>query len=1322
MNAQRDGEPTPPASESERALCRLELATREHPIALGRYDVVGRLGRGGMGAVYEAIDRSRNAKVAIKTLLSSAAEAPVQIKREFRAVADMAHPNLAPVYELALEDGLWFFAMEHIEGVDLSRWARGVVDGPDTLLEGATATRAVRMEGTTRHEGAPVFDDDSVRRIEEREATSIPVSPASLPTRPIAQICEAFLAIASGLSALHDAGLCHGDVKPGNVVVRSDHRAVLVDFGLARSVADKTRTHGPTSGTPGYMSPEQFIGGEVGPASDWYAVGTMLYEVLTGLLPYGATAKASAVELYLRKTLHTPPSPRELLPEIPAVLSDLCMSLLHADATLRPARRELVAALAGHGAPALALREPRARSVFIGRDRELGLLQSAYERARSGRCTVAHVQGPSGIGKSAIVRTFLGGVRDVEGAEVLRGRCYERETVPYKAFDGIVDELTLRLKGMGDEAVSILPAWIGELAQAFPVLEAIPAVAARVASLPAMEAVEAKERRRRAWSALRQLLEVIGRERTVVLWIDDLHWADADSAGLLESLVRDAARAPLLVVASYRSIEAANNDALTSYFELAHAGEGARVEVPLGPLSATESEQLARATLDGLPSDVAMGARAKELADEAAGVPLFIEELARFVASRGETDLDAKASLDDAIAARIRALPHEQRALVEVVAVADNPIAQSLVFEAAGLDSGSLPSLLALRSASMLSWTGAGATDLVYPYHDRIRESVVASLDEAAKRAHHLALGRAIAARHALDPRAASVFDAVRHLGAAKASLTDASERAATARLFLEAGRAARTAAAFPLAFRCFDEGIALLDARAWTDAYDLALALHIGAVETAYLSAEWAALDARFAEVKAHARCTMDQLAAWEVQIDALAGRHEYGRAIDTGMEVLELLSVRLPRDPSDDEVGAAFQRALADLTRVGPAGLESMPDVADPVVRAAMRLQIRLSPSAYFSRPKLLPIIASNLVTTSVERGLSTATPYALALIGIVMNTAGMYPVSHEWGQLAVRLLDRWEDRSLEAATRHVVFNLVCPWMVPLHTILAPLREVFDIGRRTGDLEYASYAAHGYTHNAMYAARPLLALAVEARELGDQMRALGQVNALHVHMPFEQLLKCWTGAMPDPSRLDDATFDESALLAAASSQGSRSGTFVIRVAMGLARYHFGRAEEASECFEIARAHLDAAPSVWHVPILHQFAVLSACAAWDSLGDDARRGLRAKLDRSVEALRVLAGHAPVNFAHRVSLADGELRRIDGDVRGAFARFVEAAEQAREGGWTNDIALARELAARCQQGAAARRASLEAARDAYAAWGATAKVAQLEAQLGALGG
>jgi predicted ATPase len=505
----------------------------------------------------------------------------------------------------------------------------------------------------------------------------------------------------------------------------------------------------------------------------------------------------------------------------------------------------------------------------------------------------------------------------------------------------------------------------------------------------------------------------------------------------------------------------------------------------------------------------------------------------------------------------------------------------------------------------------------------------------------------------------------------------------------------------------------------AWDQHYDLSLRLFAGAVETAYLSAQWERLKKRSLEIKKHARTTMDQLVAWEAEIDAHAGRHEYLQAIEAGRSVLQMLGVELPRDPGEAEVGAAFQQTLARLTEIGPEGLNALPDVDDPKIAAVTRIQVRLSPVAYFGQPLLLPIIASNLVTTSIDRGLSTSTPYGLSLFGIVLNTLDMYSTSNEWGQLALKMIQRWPDRRLEAATRHILHNLVCSWMVPLESILEPVREVFEIGRRSGDYEYGSYAAHGYIYHSLYAGRPLGPLTEEAITLSQQMAEFG-VNAHIVHKPFEQLLKALTGQLEEPETLNGEGFNEETLLS--ESGDSAASAFMLYHVMGLTRYYFGKAQEASECLERARGYLQAAPSTWHQAILQQFAALAAAAAWDETDDTAARTeFRKHIEAGIDRLSLLAELAPFNFAHRVHLLKAELLRIDGNLSDARHELGEALRLAQAGKWLSDVALAHELTARCAEDELGAKASLRAARTAYTAWGASAKVAQLTRRIEALG-
>ncbi len=1268
---------------------QLATATPEQPVRLGRYDVVGLIRAGGMGTVYDAIDREHGTKVALKTLTDLDAESLRRFKTEFRAVADLAHPNLVPLYELSSDRGIWFLTMERIDGVDFLEWLRG-----PSAREAPTLDEERDAQATTK----PRLDAQP--HVPLIEAT--PAAPESL-----SRVRDALAQLVRGVRALHTAGLVHLDLKPSNVLVDRGGRVVVLDFGLVRPVAESTQVMldaeitGAVSGTPAWMAPEQFAGEGIGPAADWYAVGLMLYRALTGL---HAFAPASVAVTWFAK-MHLPPvPPDELVAGVPRDLSLLAMDLLRPEAAERPDGEVLAAVVLGEGSAARTqTRAPRTE--LIGRAEERAALTRMLERAQRGGAAMLHVRGPSGVGKSALLGELRQMARREGDALVLRGRCYERESVPYKAFDEMFDELARRLATLpGADLERLLPRWTVELARVFPVLGSVDGIRDRVrSSMISSDVTSAIEVRRRALVAARELIEKLARERVVVLEIDDLQWADTDSIVLLDAILAAPAPRRLLVAASYRPEEASTSTASAAFLaataDLAARGDLEVAAIDIGPLSHADARSLAVSTL--ALRDARSERLANRIADEAGGVPFFVEELAHFAnheRAAGREISTEGITLDGLLAQRIEVLPPGERSLVEVLAVASSPIPLSVALAVAGIERGVLRALWTLRGGHFVRASGVAATDEVELHHDRMREALVSAMPRARIDDRRLALGRALAG---LGTKSPWLFDAVRHLHGVRDRL-DAPERLATARLCVAAGREARRSAAFSLAFECYRAAIECLPADLWASDYELALAVYTGAAESAYLGAAWDELDGLIRVVKDNGRTILDQLGAWEVEIDACIARNRYADAVRVALEALRLLHVELPADPGPPEIGAELGAASAALATVGPAGLVKLAAATDPQVIAAMRIEARVSSAAYFAKPALLPILACRLVRTSVEHGLCAATAYAVAIYGIVLNAIGSMRDAHTWGGVALELLDRFEDRSQEARTRHVVHDLVCTWMVPLRSTLASLREVVEIGKSTGDLEYAGYAAHAYVHNAFYASMDLEELLEDATRFGDFMRAQGQVNALHVHEPFERLLHCFVGRSPTPATLDGNGFRESEATEKAIASGSRSAQCIVPFLTGLVRYHFGTPLDASRCFEQARPFLDGVASTWHHPMLHQYA---AMAIW-ALPAAERAPLEAAADASLEALKGLAAEAPHNFAHRARLVEGERARARGDAALAREHFAAAARGATEGAFWIDLGLAHERWALVED-AAAHRAR---ARDAYGQVSARAKV------------
>jgi len=370
----------------------LEMAEQEFS-GTKRFRVLSKLGAGGMGVVYRVHDSERGRDVALKTLQRFAPSELYYLKNEFRALADVAHPNLVTLYELISEGDQWFFTMELVEGVDFRAWVWRKESGEAarTSVQHSPSPPTNETLLTSRTLSWPAHSERSFALPGPRRECDF------------ARLRPALLQLAIGVNEIHKSGRLHRDIKPSNVLVTREGRVVLLDFGLAieRRRVDPGQSIGEALvGTPAYMSPEQTTRGRLGPESDWYGVGALLYEVLTGSPPFGGTL----LEVVEAKWLRDPMRPGKLA-GVPADLDSLCMGLLQRSPQDRPTGKEVLARLGGSVTAGERDRAPR--SVFIGRRAELEALASAYAKSCKGAALTVHVHGASGMGKTALVEHFL---------------------------------------------------------------------------------------------------------------------------------------------------------------------------------------------------------------------------------------------------------------------------------------------------------------------------------------------------------------------------------------------------------------------------------------------------------------------------------------------------------------------------------------------------------------------------------------------------------------------------------------------------------------------------------------------------------------------------------------------------------------------------------------------------------------------------------------------------------------------------------------------------------------------------------------------------
>ena len=647
-----------------------------------RFTVLRRLGAGGMGVVYAVHDRVRGDVVALKTLRHGDPAGVSRLKREFRTLADIAHPNLVSLYELVAGDAGWFFTMELVDGIDVVKY---IQDHP--------AVGQSRFE-RTRH---------------------------------------VLRQVVSGIAELHRRGKLHRDIKPSNIMVTPAGRAVILDFGISSDVSSGNVTVGDRlAGTPAYLAPERSVGGAPEPSHDWYGLGVTLYEAITGR----------------RMDELDPPLPSEVAQGVPHDLDTICMGLLRRDPLQRFGSKEVMGLLERDGTHRVAPLSSDSEKdfAFVGRRDQLDVLDAALTAAKQGTATAVYVHGPSGIGKSALLQCFLDRAMDREEVIVLRGRCYEHESVPYKGFDGVIDSLSQFLSGMPRaQAEPLIPVDVAALLRLFPVTLQANAIQSKGRVEP--KDTDPVELRQRAFAALRELLRRLADRRPLILCIDDFHWADTDSAMLLRELVRPPHAPPALIVVCLRDEEIVAQPFLQHL--LAGTGSTAGVMIPVGPMSDDEAQALA---LSIIPAGVPLSEPDIQLiVRESSGNPFLLGHLARHVPWQ-RSPHERTATFTEVLTERVQEMSDAAQRYLQMLALCGRPMPPAIVYEACGLDGDDRRLVAQLRSEHLLR--SSGSAQRIELYHDRIREALVTLIHADERRRLHHGMARALVARGAGEPEA----------------------------------------------------------------------------------------------------------------------------------------------------------------------------------------------------------------------------------------------------------------------------------------------------------------------------------------------------------------------------------------------------------------------------------------------------------------------------------------------------------------------------------------------------------------------------------------
>jgi predicted ATPase/signal transduction histidine kinase/tRNA A-37 threonylcarbamoyl transferase component Bud32 len=1174
--------------------------------------------------------------------------------------------------------------------------------------------------------------------------------------------------ITVALDEVHHQNVVHKDIKPHNIVFdRASGRVKLTDFGIAAHLnADGcVASHSVIEGTLAYLSPEQTgrMNRAIDYRSDLYSLGVTFYELLTGRLPFVAHDSLEWIHCHIAMT---PPAPCAVDERIPVVLSNILLKLLAkvgeeryqtARGLLADLRKCQASFLATGHLEAFALAQHDVSERFAiaqrlyGREAEALCLQETFERmVQTQRCQVLVLGGYSGVGKTSLVAEIYRPIVRQRGTFVSGKFDQFQRHVPYACMVQAMVDLVAQTLGKNEESLQALGALLkSALGKNGGVITAVvPEVELLIGPQAAVVPMEPVASQNRFIMVFRQFIRVFAqRQHPLVLFLDDMQWADMATVELLQSLLSDTTVANLMFILAYRSNEVSRSHPFTHLLEQLQNSPVALTRVNLMPL---QFAGLSTMVVDTLRcSREAAAPLTQLLLEKTDGNPFFAGEFLKMLHRDGlltfnerqaqwswsqekiET-LNITDNVVDLMVDRLRALPEATQHVLRLAACIGNTFELAQLTTVWGAEAQkTVKDLEAALHANLIlqlqAPLGGKEQTVTYKFqHDRIQQAAYALIDDEQKMHVHLKVGRLLRQRFAEKVPDKKIFEVVGHLNLASSLIKQTDEVHDLIALNAAAGRLSKASSAYTSAQRYFRAATDMLPADAWESSYSLCFELHKEQAECEYLSRHIAEAEVLFKRILTHTRTTLDRASIYHLRIRLLQGAARYSDAAELSLKALALFDVHLPSDPI--EIAAAMDKERAAIDAVfGQREVQEvlqLPHLRDANTAALIGL-LEVSTAPFFvSKAEMFPMVALKMARLSLQHGNCPASAYAYSCYGLLLASVfDEVDRGFAFARMAVDLNEQFNDPQLRGAVIHVFGNHVNFWKQHMTAVMPMLEKAFRTCQECGDFEYANYIGYQLSWQMFERGEPLPSV------LDTTQRYLAfarQSKARHIAyvLRFEQqLVRSLQGSTHSDRPLDDEDFDAGKNLQDLKQTQFNTGVGYCIIMQMIAAYMRGDTLGALAFAEQAE-HLE--PFFLSMPaqITYTFYHALCCAALYDRADKVRqKQYLCTLTLYAERLKHWGEHCPANTQHRAQLVAAELARIQHNVGEALRLYEASIDAAQNHGFIQYEALACELAAKLYLSVGASKAGfsyLLAARRLYSNWGAVGKVAALDSEYPAL--
>ncbi|MEG4344828.1 ATP-binding sensor histidine kinase [Microcoleus sp. A003_D6] len=1178
--------------------------------------------------------------------------------------------------------------------------------------------------------------------------------------------------ITRALGQIHQHNIIHKDINPSNIIINSTTGLVqIIDFGISTVLSrENPSINNPNilEGTLTYISPEQTgrMNRSIDYRTDFYSLGVTFYELLTGQVPCDYNDAMELVHCHIAKQALPP---HEINPEIPKAVSDIVMKLLAKTAEERYQSawgiiadlEECLQQLQAKGTIVdFAIAQKDITDKFqipqklYGREREVETLLAAFERVSNGTTEIMLVSGYSGIGKSALVQEVYKPITKARGYFIAGKFDQFQRNIPYaaiiNAFRSLVKQILTESEAQLVHWKEKLLAVLGKNGQV--IIDVVPEVELIVGKQPAVPELAPAESQNRFNSVFQKFIGVFcSSEHPLVIFLDDLQWADSATLKLLEVMMTDAQTRYLFLIGAYRDNEVDPGHPLMISLDLLQSKASVINNITLVPLAIEDICNLICDTLHA--NTITVEQLAQLVIRKTSGNPFFVNQFLKTLYQEGlltfippsqgskpqwQWDIaliEAIGITDNVVelmVRKLRKLPTSTQQVLQLAACAGNTFdlhTLSLIHETsvAVAYQNLLPAIQEglVLPISDLETTPEEIIDapliiLTFKFlHDRVQQAAYATIPEEHKKEVHLKIGQLLLKNTTEEELEEKVFNLVNHLNIGVELIDDLEQKVKLSNLNLIAGKKAKASTAYKTAATYFALGIKLLGIQAWENYYELTFTLYRERSECEYLAGNLEEAEELFKIALSNSKSAIDKAEIYSLYTFFCSTLSRKDEALKFTLAGLECLGMELPRTEEElpKAVEVELQQVSLNLSQRKVADLIHAHELRDLTKRACIKLLIDLWAVAYYVvHQNWLDLSILKIVNMSLRYGNTDLSAFGYVTYGMLLSSRNEYKSAYEFGKLALKLNEKFNNKSLSCKIPNLFALRINPYNNHLKTNLDIFRTAYQGGLECGDLVYIVWTMMFSIWTRFIIGQPLQNVYEESCKYIAVMKQTNDLSMLYGFMSLQQTTLNLQGLTKDKYSFDDETYSEALCLQHwENTKFYHVKTWYITFKAQVLFIY----DNYTEALKLAQENEKEINNFGFFNITQHYFYYSLilAAVYSEASIDEKENYWEILHNNLEKTKIWADSCPDNYLHQYLLIAAEIARISGKALEAMDLYDKAIASARENEYIQNEALGNELAAKFWLAKGKEdfaQLYMQKAHYGYQIWGAQRKIDDLE--------